>query len=621
MSLIERWLVLPDLPQAQSLAEAAAPGAPGVVPYPSGRPWLLGQWAAGDLTMAAVGPVRVVVIGNCPVTTARLRELVAGVRRTSDLDAVVRALPGSHHVVAAVGDELRVQGSLTGVRRVFHAVLDGVTLAGDRADVLAGVVGGGLDEQALAMRVVCGGQLPPPLGEHPTWHGVRALDPDHYLRVDARSGAGRTVRWWAPPVPETPLAAGAEAVGHALRTAVAGRGPGEDGETARRVSADLSGGMDSTSLCFLAARAGIPRFLTIRWGEAEAANDDTAFAACAVTALAEAEHVVLPQQDLPPVFADPGHTGDVEAPYLFTRTHARVRHTARELARRGVGVHLAGHGGDELFHGPFHYVRDLLRHRPGTGLAHLRGHRALHNWPFAATVAALADFRDLRRWWRDQATHLTGPPPARYTPNLGWGHPLRAPDWATPAALEAAREMLHATADRVHPLAAERGQHSTLSALRTMGSTYRQLARLFAGAGVRLEMPYLDDRVVEAALSVRLHDRRTPWRYKPLLAEAVRDTVPSIITGRITKGDFGEDVRAGLRRGMPDLLELFADSALARRGLIDPDILRARLLAPRIDNTTTFALENLLGCETHLRGSTAPLHLSTGGPNEPTAAP
>jgi asparagine synthetase B (glutamine-hydrolysing) len=238
---------------------------------------------------------------------------------------------------------MRVQGSLSGLRQVFHTRIEGVPVAGERADALAGMTGSGMDEQVLAVRVACGSLVPPPLGEHSFWRRVRALPSDHYLRIDPCGTVGE-LRWWHSPEPEVGLTMGADAVRQALETAVAARTSAKG-----RLSADLSGGLDSTSLCFLAARAGRADLLTFRWAEAE------------------------------------------------------------------------------------------------------------------------------------------------------------------------------------------------------------------------------------AALAVRPHERATPWRYKPLLVEAMRPILPEAIAARTTKGEFGEDVRIGFRRHLPEILGVFADSALANHGLIDPDLLRREL--------------------------------------------
>ncbi len=140
-------------------------------------------------------------------------------------------------------------------------------------------------------------------------------------------------------------------------------------------------------------------------------------------------------------------------------------------------------------------------------------------------------------------------------------------------------------------------------ALRATAPAYRQAARLFGRSGIRLHLPYLDDRVVEAALAVRLHERCTPWAYKPLLAEAMRDVLPERVRTRTTKGAFDEDLRTGLGRSRDALLELFADSELARAGLISAEAVRTQLLTPQADLSRNFAVEHLLGCETWFRAA------------------
>ncbi|MFI8434695.1 lasso peptide isopeptide bond-forming cyclase [Streptomyces sp. NPDC079020] len=602
MTVRTGFVVLPDVPAAQISGVSVPFEAPQVLAHPSGRPWLIGHWSPDEMLVANVGPVHVVVIGFCPVTTARLVEMTGRTGDLSDIDTLARALPGSFHLVAASRGRVRVQGSVTGLRRVFHAKLGGLPVASDSAVTLAAMKDARVDEQALAVRVACGGLLPPPLGEQSMWEGVTTLPPDHALIMEP--DGIREIRWWRPPVPEQSLEQGSEAVRDALMTATVPRRP-----VSGRLSADLSGGMDSTSLCFLASR-DTPDLITFRWGEADPGNDDAFFATHAAQSLPQAQHLIAPQSRLPDVFADPDTPADTEQPYLFTRTAARMRYTAGLLAEHGSRLHLAGHGGDELFFKFPGYVHGLLRRRPRTGLRHVRAHYALSRWPLGATVAQLADRGDVSSWWRAQADSLLAPPPSPRYPSLSWGFtPLRAAEWVTEDTSAAAREELRRTAESVRPLAPDRGQHQFLLALRTTGAAYRQLAHLFSEAHVSLHMPYLDDRVVEAALAVRLHERAMPWRYKPLLADAMRGIVPDAVLDRSTKGEFSRDLYTGWRRNLPAILETFSDSALAAHGLIDTDVLRTKLLAPQADGTMYIAIEHLLGCETWFRSTRRRINL------------
>ncbi|MGH3977107.1 MAG: hypothetical protein ACRDS9_27905, partial [Pseudonocardiaceae bacterium] len=270
-ALIEGWLVLPDRPDAQQLVSqqlvAQWPSqSRWVLAHASGNVWLIGS-LDHEVTLASAGPLRVAVIGSCPVTASRLADLIARVHTVAELDAVARMLPGCFHLVASVNGVVRAQGSVIGVRRVFHTRIRGIPIAGDRADVLARVVGAGVNEQALAVRVACWSTVPPPLGARSLWRGVRALAPDHYLRIDS-SGTVGELRWWRLPEPEMTLTVGTSAVRQALETAVAARRPARG-----RLSADPSGGLNPLSLCSLAASTGIPDLLTFRWVKADMAHD------------------------------------------------------------------------------------------------------------------------------------------------------------------------------------------------------------------------------------------------------------------------------------------------------------------------------------------------------------
>jgi asparagine synthase (glutamine-hydrolysing) len=285
------------------------------------------------------------------------------------------------------------------------------------------------------------------------------------------------------------------------------------------------------------------------------------------------------------------------------------------LASHGSGRHLAGHGGDELF-SPMHgYLHRLLRRHPLTAIKHIRAHRALRRWPLWPTLAELANPGTFAAWWRVQAGQLTEPRPSLRRPVLGWGlGPVRAPSWMTAKGVELAREVLRHTAEHAQPLAEDLATHQMLLLVRSNTAGYRLLAQLYDASGVELDMPYLDDRVLEATLRVLPHEHAGPWRYKPLLADAMHGIVPDKVLERSTKGEFGEDIRKGMRRNLSAILKMFTDSALADRGLIDPGELRTRLTLPQPDNTTTQALENLLGCETWLR--TATRHSTSTAPSE-----
>ena len=145
-------------------------------------------------------------------------------------------------------------------------------------------------------------------------------------------------RWWQAPEPELPLEEGARALREALLEAVdlRARGGGVLGM-------DLSGGLDSTSLCFLAARTGARLVtVTLRW--AAAGNEDAIWADRAAAHLPGCERLVYGPDQLPAFFTGIGSLGDggsADEPTMDVREGAQQDVIDQELLARGVRLRLA----------------------------------------------------------------------------------------------------------------------------------------------------------------------------------------------------------------------------------------------------------------------------------------
>jgi asparagine synthase (glutamine-hydrolysing) len=575
------------------LATRLGPHATQVLRHRSGRPWLMGRWAAGELVAAQAGDVQLAVIGCCPVTAGELSGLAGRVRRVTDLDRLGAGLAGSFHLLGAVDGQVRVQGSASGLRRVFYARVDGMAVAADRADVLAGLAGAAVDERWLAGRLVSP-YLPHPLLDGCPWQGMRVLPDDCYLLTGSDQPA-RVVRWWHPPEPVLPLVEAAPVVAQALSAAVEART--RPGGT---VSCDLSGGLDSTPLCFLAAR-GDSQLIAVTVVSADPGHDDGQWAARAARQLDGVEHLAIESRQLPQMYEDVGQAGaGADEPHIIFRDQARTAAIAGLLVERKSRLHLCGLGGDQVLQAPPAYLHTIAVTHPRIAANHVRGRRAVGGWPLAATLRGLADRRSYRQWLATSVGELTADPPQRMSPELGWGPALRLPPWATPKAADAVRALLGQAAADAEPMAPSHGQHATLEHLRLIGYLTRQVAGVHARAGLPLAAPFLDDRVVEACLAVRLHERSTPWRFKPLIVEALRDVMPVDVLRRSTKGDFGVDANAGLHRARGQLAGLLDDPVLARLGLIDADALRRACLGMYPYALAPAVLDRTLACEAWL---------------------
>ncbi len=591
------WFVaLPDCEPARGVAHALRDEATQAIGHPSGRPWLVGRWAEGAVTVGGAGPTKLAVIGQHAVTADQLAGAAGRIRGARDLDRLGASLVGSSHLVASVGGQVRVQGTVTGVRRVFHARTEGVTVAADRADVLARLLDAGLDEQRLAVHLL----EPPilyPLAGQPVWRGVAVLPTDHYLVLDGH-GRHRSVRWWAAPEPVVPMAQGAAALREALSAAVAARVRGRT-----LVSCDL-GGVDSTAICCLASR-GKANVVAYTAASPDPLADDVAWAARTVAGLGGIEHHVIPAGEMPLVYHGLLSCDDqLDEPCAATVDRDRWMIIARRAAARGSRLHLVGFGGDELLYGSLAHLHALLRTSPRIAVRHLRGFAAKYRWPRSQVLRQLSDSSPYHAWLARVPDALTVLRPPPEEPLLDWGFQPRLPPWVTPAAVQGVRELIRAEADaRIEPLGNGRGQHRELEGMRFVSRLTRQLGQMAARIGVTLAAPYYDDRVIEAGLAVRPQERITPWRYKPLIVEAMRGIVPDQSLTRQTKANGSCDEDPGLRRHRADLLALWEDSRLARLGLIDADALRELCTRPIPPNLQLGVLYQTVACEVWLRAA------------------
>jgi asparagine synthase (glutamine-hydrolysing) len=355
-------------------------------------------------------------------------------------------------------------------------------------------------------------------------------------------------------------------------------------------------------VCCLAAR-GDAQVVAYTAASRDPLADDVDWAVRTIAGLGNVEHHIIPADEMPLVF----HGLDAmderfDEPCSAATERDRWMIIARRAAARGSGLHLTGFGGDELLYGSVAHLHSLMRTSPRIALRQLRGFAAKYRWPRAAMLRQLSDSRPYPEWLGGVADALTARKPPLEEPLLDWGFQPRLPPWATPAAVEAVRQQIRAMAQQsVEPLARGRGQHRELEGMRFVSRLTRQFAQMAAGTGVTLAAPYYDDRVIEAGLAVRPQERITPWRYKPLIVEAMRGVVPDESLTRQTKANGSSDEELGLRRHRADLLALWEDSRLARLGLVDAAALREACTGPLPPHLQFGALDQTVACEVWLR--------------------
>ncbi|MGW4687985.1 asparagine synthase-related protein [Streptomyces sp. NPDC004244] len=578
--------------------------------YASGRTWVVADRSHSRLIAAESGARRLALFGETSIDAGRLARLLAQHDRPADLMDAAHGIAGSFHILHTDGRSTYVQGSASGLRQVFYArCRDGSYAASDSAEPLARLSGA-----TPRVEMVAWGMLHPGFDyglTHGTyWHGVHRLPADRRLRMTA--DRVESTAWWRPPAPELSVADGAPKVRAALEEAVAVRLA-----TAGGLSADLSGGMDSTSLCFLLAGQGA-RFQSFVEQTVDPNHDDAHWAAIAAREI-DRPLTVLGPEDVPGPYdgiwePDRGLVQDVPyglgEPYTLIRNRARKTAMARIFAATGADVHIGGFGGDELFTIAPSYFGDLYARAPLRAVRGIRDLARLRRWSLPSVLRALARQQTYQGWFEEQLSRLHLPRPDVLGPGLSWGPQVRVTPWSTPANVEAVRAVAAAGDAGRTAQADTRSVHTSVAGHRIGGQRLGPLRALMEHQGITLSLPYMDDAVLEAALSVSRAEALPGTGFKPVLKAAMRvdAAAPGSRAGalsRSTKGEFSMSVHRGLARNRRALLGLFEDSLLAEHGLVDIDRLRAALRDTMRPEHETNALELTVAAEAWMQAVAA----------------
>ncbi|MFC4508472.1 MULTISPECIES: asparagine synthase-related protein [Streptomyces] len=541
-------------------------------------------WLAGGAFDAPAGAVRTARVWHTPdagvrvVTNGAVTAMVAGVCRGGDAEVArvagavaegrigaITGMSGSYWMVVHDTAQRRtiLAGDLAEYRAVFTAeTARGPVWATDAA-LLAAQLGRGPDMELLAARIAVGS--PEHWPHRSVWRGIRQVPGGHAVVLEG--GGARTVD--VRPRPDgRVLEDGAEEVGHALWTAAQSyaRGAGP------RVSADLSGGLDSSTVVI--AAASVSRVLAVTYGGDLADEEDTRLAR-RVAAYVGAEHHVSRGG---PATAHYAHWPSAvpNSPVLPVSSYA-LDADYLPPARDVSAVHLTGHGGDVVLESSTAAWTALAQDgqwrrakRAVTAQARLVNTAPRPLWRAVRNAARGRPYALSRAAEAVAAGQLLGDGLGVWT----WCPIGAAARWLTPHGRDVVAAMLDDSGQTVGDV--EAGEWEDWAALRYNGAALRDSAPLFAEHGVIQASPFLDNEVVTACLRISAGERRRPGVYKPLLGLA-RPDLPVWLTGRQSKGHFTPLLYAGLRAHRQELHELIDASGLVERGLLDATAIHTAL--------------------------------------------
>jgi asparagine synthase (glutamine-hydrolysing) len=343
-----------------------------------------------------------------------------------------------------------------------------------------------------------------------------------------------------------------------------------------RTAAHLSGGMDSTAVCLLAAKQ-------VQEGKADGPILGLSLVYDRLSTLArEKAYLDLIDQrdglrslrlladDLLDFdcFADaPVH--DEPCPWLWRTTMEQA--LIRQAQQEGIATILTGVGADEIVDQMPYHLSAMLR----------RG-----AWWSAWKEASRWGRADNCSFWR----YLYPFGIAHVLPawmRVGIGASLRGgfASWETLTEWTIAPWVNRAFAKdhRMHRVGVQNvhriyhryrdvGMSQSIYNLLTHVSDYSRW-HLAAPHGILLAHPFLDPRLICFGLGMLTRYQPDPNHRKAILAESMRDVLPEAIRTRQSKGAFNEVYARGLARNLPALQQLVREAPIDDLGILDKNVL------------------------------------------------
>jgi asparagine synthase (glutamine-hydrolysing) len=309
----------------------------------------------------------------------------------------------------------------------------------------------------------------------------------------------------------------------------------------KKITTDLSGGLDSSTLTWIASREHSVKSVTII-GKEE--NEDSKIAIAISREEKNIEQVLLNQDEIPSIYSsmDKIQT-DIPIPFLWSAN--KVRKKIDWAKENQSDIHFSGEGGDTVLGADFTYLVDLI-----------------HQGKWKTFVSHARDWAETKKqspwiWIKGSlllALHLSFQPKQR--------HPL------TPTNNQA--DWFHFS-----PLV-KKGRYSkfqgisnTVHGIYYLGYISHGLKNLAEQEQVRISFPYLDHNVIRTCIRTPSEKKMNPHVLKPILKQAFQNNLPTPLLERNTKGDYTSDVYYGMKRNFSWFQENFQEMLLADMGLVD----------------------------------------------------
>ncbi|RAL25712.1 asparagine synthase-related protein [Thermoflavimicrobium daqui] len=309
----------------------------------------------------------------------------------------------------------------------------------------------------------------------------------------------------------------------------------------KRVTSDLSGGLDSSTITWIAAKKYPVKSITITGREE---NEDVRIAKEIAKRQKNINQIIFNQNEMLHVYANMDQIRtDIPIPFFWSANNAKAMFT---WARKNKSeIHFSGEGGDSVLGADYTYLVDLVRQgKWGTFISHAKGWANKKNqspWSYISGAIRLA----LNIPFEPQQRH-----PLSSSSNKA--------DW-----------FKFSTIINKGSYSKFMGVSNTLDGIHYLGYVAHGLKDLASQEKVNLSVPYLDHNVLRICLRVKSEDKMKPNELKPLLKRAFQHELPQCLLNRNSKGDYTSDVYNGMKENFSWFDASFKQMYLAEMGLVD----------------------------------------------------
>ncbi len=496
---------------------------------------------------------------------------------------------------ASPGYARATTGSISTAEALYWTDVSGVPIASTSQGALRQIAHSKLDDSRVRLALCT--NLPGFLRHLPFWEGINAVKPGSTLTYD--NGRPKVLdQAVAADHPHLDISEAAK-----LLLAELTRSMERRIQSYGNLSADVSGGMDSTSLAYILDSLQ-EESIYYHAGTDDPHNRDSQFARRAASELrgqfTELESLTATSGAFSEF--DQNIQGLDDGPLAWAGNSKHLGLLLTDASRRGVKAHLTGVGGDELFDPLPATALDLLRGSSWkAGLRIIRRLGKMQRWSTLAVARAVgsnANFEtEMLRRIDTPAGNIVGPAEA-----FSWAPGFGLSKFATAETREVVvQKVKDALKQGVRPHHRDRFRHQMTEAIMFQGEVVRQVGHAYEHLGVAWEAPYLDDAVVRLILSLPTDILIGTRDNKPLLARATEPVVPRWLFTREDKGEYSSDLFTEYKKRRHDLSRLFDESYLVDMGHINADAVRDALSMPAVSTDELFEIEQLAGVERWVR--------------------